>query len=71
MTPPVIDSFTASATTIVQGAWNRGQQLTVHGWIYSLRDGTYELLAEGVGDEEVSVDAPLHVTVSPASLIAD
>jgi carbonic anhydrase len=26
-------------TTIVQDAWRRGQQLTVHGWIYSLRDG--------------------------------
>ncbi len=27
------------ATTIVQDAWERGQELTVHGWIYSLRDG--------------------------------
>src|SRR5690606_23890256 len=26
-------------TTIVQHAWERGQELTVHGWIYSLRDG--------------------------------
>ncbi|MEH6580454.1 MAG: carbonate dehydratase [Halioglobus sp.] len=26
-------------TTIAQGAWDRGQQLEVHGWIYSLRDG--------------------------------
>lgn len=26
-------------TTIVQDAWNRGQPLTVHGWIYSLHDG--------------------------------
>ncbi len=26
-------------TTIVQDAWRRGQQLTVHGWIYSLSDG--------------------------------
>ena len=26
-------------TTIVQDAWRRGQQLTVHGWIYSLADG--------------------------------
>ncbi len=26
-------------TTIVQDAWRRGQALTVHGWIYSLRDG--------------------------------
>lgn len=26
-------------TTIVQGAWQRGQALAVHGWIYGLRDG--------------------------------
>ncbi|MBW7929929.1 MAG: carbonate dehydratase [Gammaproteobacteria bacterium] len=26
-------------TTIVQEAWARGQQLTVHGWIYGLADG--------------------------------
>lgn len=26
-------------TTIVQDAWNRGQQLSVHGWIYGLQDG--------------------------------
>ena len=26
-------------TTIVQDAWHRGQSLTLHGWIYGLRDG--------------------------------
>ena len=26
-------------TTIVQDAWERGQPLTVHGWIYGLADG--------------------------------
>jgi carbonic anhydrase len=26
-------------TTIVQSAWQRGQQLAVHGWIYGLSDG--------------------------------
>ncbi|RLA47697.1 MAG: carbonate dehydratase [Gammaproteobacteria bacterium] len=26
-------------TTIAQNAWARGQKLTVHGWVYSLRDG--------------------------------
>lgn len=28
-----------SQTTIVQDAWERGQDLTVHGWVYGLRDG--------------------------------
>jgi carbonic anhydrase len=26
-------------TTIVQDAWSRGQQLSIHGWIYGLQDG--------------------------------
>jgi len=26
-------------TTIVQSAWRSGQELTVHGWIYSIEDG--------------------------------
>jgi carbonic anhydrase len=26
-------------TTIVQDAWQRGQDLSVHGWIYGLDDG--------------------------------
>src|SRR5947209_4650965 len=26
-------------TTIVQNAWERGQELAVHGWIYGLEDG--------------------------------
>ncbi|MCB9227992.1 MAG: carbonate dehydratase [Deltaproteobacteria bacterium] len=29
----------AGRTTVVQDAWKRGQELTVHGWIYSLRNG--------------------------------
>jgi carbonic anhydrase len=26
-------------TTIVQDAWDRGQDVTVHGWVYGLKDG--------------------------------
>jgi carbonic anhydrase len=26
-------------TTIVQSAWQRGQELVIHGWIYGLQDG--------------------------------
>ena len=29
----------ACATTVVQRAWEQGQTLTVHGWIYGLHDG--------------------------------
>lgn len=28
-----------SETTIIQQAWERGQQVQVHGWIYSIADG--------------------------------
>jgi carbonic anhydrase len=37
-------------TTVVQDAWRRGQQLTVHGWVYGLEDG----LAR---DMHISIDA--------------
>jgi len=31
--------FNVCQTTVVEGAWERGQDLTVHGWIYRLNDG--------------------------------
>jgi carbonic anhydrase len=35
-------------TTIVQNAWDRGQPLSVEGWIYDIRDGLLEDLAHEV-----------------------
>jgi carbonic anhydrase len=36
----VIDqAINAAQTTIVQAAWERGQPLTLHGWVYGLQDG--------------------------------
>jgi carbonic anhydrase len=29
----------AAETTIVRNAWERGQDLAIHGWVYSLKDG--------------------------------
>jgi carbonic anhydrase len=29
----------AAQTTIVQAAWERGQTLAIHGWVYGLKDG--------------------------------
>ena len=31
--------WNVSQTTIVQSAWERGQELSVHGWVYGLEDG--------------------------------
>ena len=41
-------------TTIVQGAWQRGQSLAVHGWIYSLKDGV-------LNDLDCTIDGPDHI----------
>ena len=35
-------------TTIVQDAWDRGQELEVHGWIYTIADGIYRDLGVSV-----------------------
>lgn len=39
-------------TTIVQDAWQRGQPLTVHGWIYGLSDGLLRDLRFAVASAE-------------------
>ncbi|MDC8759553.1 carbonate dehydratase [Janthinobacterium fluminis] len=36
-------------TTIVQDAWDRGQQVSVHGWVYGLQDGLLNDLDITVG----------------------
>jgi carbonic anhydrase len=35
-------------TTIVQDAWDRGQDLEIHGWIYTIADGIYQDLGVSV-----------------------
>jgi carbonic anhydrase len=49
-------------TTIVRDAWDRGQPLAVHGWIYGLRDGLVRDLgttASGPGDVPAAYRAAL------------
>jgi carbonic anhydrase len=41
-------------TSIVQSAWERGQELTVHGWIYGLEDGLLRDLAVSIDNTEGS-----------------
>jgi carbonic anhydrase len=44
-------------TTIVQDAWDRGQSLTIHGWIYDLHDGLLRDLGMRAGN---NTDLELH-----------
>ena len=50
-----------SQTTVVRDAWARGQSLTVHGWIYGLKDGLLRDLGISVRDagEQGSTSAAL------------
>ncbi|MCB1670772.1 MAG: carbonate dehydratase [Gammaproteobacteria bacterium] len=42
-------------TTVVQNAWKAGQQLTVHGWIYSVGDGILKDLKVSItGADEIA-----------------
>jgi carbonic anhydrase len=45
------------ATTIVRDAWQRGQEVTVHGWIYGLQDGLLHDLNIIVGSTDEFVPA--------------
>jgi carbonic anhydrase len=46
--------MSVARTTIVQSAWQRGQELAIHGWIYGLQDGLLRDL--GVSVSEPSTD---------------
>jgi carbonic anhydrase len=39
-------------TTIVQSAWQRGQLLAVHGWIYGIQDGLLRDLSVCITSQE-------------------
>ncbi|MDB5797493.1 MAG: carbonate dehydratase [Paucimonas sp.] len=48
-----------SQTTVVQDAWERGQQLAVHSWVYDVRDGLLrELNLTLAGPDDLAVNLP-------------
>jgi carbonic anhydrase len=46
----------ATQTTVVQDAWARGQQVTVHGWAYRLSDGLLQDLKMSIDAQEALSD---------------
>ena len=44
--------YNVCQTTIVQGAWESGQELIVHGWVYALSDGLVRDLNVHIANQE-------------------
>ena len=60
----VIEQVTnVCATTIVRDAWDRGQELTVHGWIYGIDNGLLR-------DLHLTVSSPADIPVAYAGAMA-
>ena len=49
-------------STVVQDAWERGQSLTLHGWVYGLKDGLLK-------DLKISLNDPAHLDAVYAQAI--
>jgi len=54
--------FNVTQTTVVRGAWERGQELTVHGWVYGLQDGLVRDMGVSSSNVEESTTANLRVS---------
>jgi carbonic anhydrase len=53
-------------TTIVQEAWEKGQSLAVHGWIYRIQDGLLrDMNVTITGPDEIS--AAYRVATNPGT----
>jgi len=53
--------FNVAQTTVVRGAWEREQELTVHGLVYSLEDGLLRDLNVGASNVAASLAANARV----------
>lgn len=47
----------ATQTTVIQDAWARGQQVSVHGWAYRLSDGLLQDLQVSVNEQDALQDS--------------
>ena len=62
----LLQALRVCRTTIVQQAWDRGQDLTVHSWIYRLTDGLLHDLGFSVSDAE-STETEFERVVEPGT----
>lgn len=44
--------FNVGNTTIIQDAWNRGQDITIHGWIYDIANGLAKDLGVSISSRQ-------------------
>ncbi len=58
-------------TTIARDAWERGQKLTVHGWIYALQDGLLRDLGMTVSQPHETLPAYRAALATSCSGLAD
>ena len=59
-------------TTIVQDAWERGQQLYVHGWIYRIAEGIYRdmnITVKSLAELDVMRDATYKAVARPVGSV--
>ena len=55
--PRVIEQArNVTRTTIVREAWERGQDLTIHGWVYGLKDGLLRDMGVTASDPKEAVE---------------
>ena len=60
--------FNVCENTLVRHAWQRGQKLTVHGWIYGVEDGLLRDLAVSVSSTE-QMKSSIHHLFTKTGLI--
>jgi carbonic anhydrase len=53
-----------SETTVLRDAWARGQDITVHGWIYGVADGLLSDLNVSVSQEAEALECYSEAVVS-------
>jgi len=61
----VIEQVTDVAqTTVLESAWERGQEITIHGWVYRLANGLVNPLKVDIASHELIDETRSHAVKS-------